>query len=66
MNDNIPDPSAETYQEGTSPVQVFSSPVVPGAETANRLRLGRPLRIAPAKPPESQEIAGDARVGEPD
>jgi hypothetical protein len=60
VDDNIPDPTEETYQEGTSPVQVFSSPVVPGAETPNRIRLGRPLRVAPATPQESKERAGDA------
>jgi len=49
------DTSAETYQENTTPVQAFTSPVVHPA-TENRVRLGRPPRVAPAEP---RETAGD-------
>ena len=47
------DSSAETFQEGMTPVQAFASPVLPaGLGTDDRLRQGRPPRVAPAKAPE--------------
>ena len=45
----------ECFQEGTAPVQAFTSPVVRptvGADLAPR--LGRPPRVAPAEPQESK------------
>jgi hypothetical protein len=47
------DSSKETFQEGTTPVQAFSTPVVPAVPAIRgRVRQGRPPRVAPAKPTE--------------
>jgi hypothetical protein len=59
MSENKPHPSEETLQVGVTPVQAFSTPVIrPDQENPPRLRQGRPRRVIPAKPPESQ--VGDA------
>ncbi len=64
MSKNKPDASEETFQEDTTPVQAFSTPVIPAdLGTEIRLRQGRPLRAAPAKPHESAEVAGAAQAG---
>jgi hypothetical protein len=55
MSANQTDPTAETYQEGTTPVQVFASPVIPAPTGDLALtRRGRPSRGA----------AGDKQEGE--
>ncbi len=58
------DACEDTFQEGTTPVQAFSTPVVPaGSENEIRLRQGRPPRAGAAKLHESAGIAGAAQAG---
>lgn len=61
MSENKSNASEETSQEGTMPVQAFTTPVIP--PTDNRLRQGRPRRVMAAKPPELTEAAGAAQGG---
>ena len=64
MNENKPDAPDETFQEGVTPVQAFSTPVLPadpGTET--RLRQGRPPRVATGKLCESAGTDGSAQAG---
>ena len=66
MNPNIPepDPSAETYQANTTPVQAFTSPaipVLPGMVLSPR--LGRPSRIR-VEPQQEAPEADSARPTE--
>ncbi|HBI43996.1 MAG TPA: hypothetical protein DDY78_14270 [Planctomycetales bacterium] len=64
MSKNKPDASEQTFQEGTTPVQAFSTPVIPAdPENGLRLRQGRPPRAVPAKPLESAGVAGAAQAG---
>lgn len=64
MSENKPDSSEETFQESTTPVQAFSTPVVPaGLGTEIRLRRGRPPRAIAPKPNESAGVAGAAPAG---
>ncbi len=64
MSKNKPDASKEAFQENATPVQAFTTPVLPAdPENENRSRQGRPRRVAPAKPPESAGIAGAAKSG---
>ncbi len=64
MNSNnptpTPDTSAETFQEGTTPVQAFTSkaiPVLPGTPLEDR--LGRPARIQMSSRQEEGKVLGD-------
>jgi len=61
VSENNPDTSAETFQVNTTPVQAFTTPVVP-PDSVIRIRQGRPSRVAPAKSRESGEVAGIAQV----
>jgi hypothetical protein len=64
MSKNKPDVSEETFQEDTTPVQAFSTPVIAAdPENEIRLRQGRPPRAVPAKAPESAGIMGAAQAG---
>jgi hypothetical protein len=64
MSKNKPDASEETFQEGATPVQAFSTPVVPAdPEKEIRLRQGRPPRAVSAKSPESVGVVGAAQAG---
>ena len=65
MSDNKPDAPEETYREGMTPVQAFSTPLIrPDQENPPRLRQGRPPRAIPAKPPESAgTVASDIEAG---
>jgi hypothetical protein len=64
MSNNKPDASEETSQEGVTPVQAFSTPVIP-ADPKNevRLRQGRPPRVVPAKPAEPPGVTGAVQAG---
>jgi [acyl-carrier-protein] S-malonyltransferase len=54
MNDSKTENTSDTYQEGTTPVQAFSTPVIPvSADMSLQPRHGRPLRAHPA--PENQQ-----------
>jgi len=64
MTKQKPETSEETFQEGTTPVQAFSTPVVPaGVGTEIGLRQGRPTRRPLGNPCESAEIASPAQAG---
>lgn len=49
MNENKPEKFKETCQVGTTLVQVSTRLIKPGSEPDNRVRLGRPARLTPAK-----------------
>jgi hypothetical protein len=53
MSEKTADSVDDTFQEGMTPVQAFSTPVVRVASGADLApRLGRPQRNVPAKPSE--------------
>jgi len=50
--------AADTFQEGTTPVQAFTSPVVAvPADDAGRARRGRPSRRLQEQGPGPKEVA---------
>jgi hypothetical protein len=57
MSKNHRTHSDETYQEGVTPVQSFTSPAIPvTSEAALIPRLGRPRRQIPATPPDTTNM----------
>jgi hypothetical protein len=56
--------SEEIFQEGTTPVQAFYTPVVPADHgTETRLRQGRPPRASRVQPPEAIGLTDTAEAG---
>lgn len=64
MGENSKPASSETFQEGTAPVQAFTSPVVRPAVGADLApRLGRPPKVTQPRSCESKITAGLASTG---
>lgn len=64
MSDDRKPASSDTYQEGTAPVQAFTSPVIQPAVGAGLVsRLGRPPRITPPKVGELKESIDPISTG---
>lgn len=59
MNDDKPESSADTFQEGVTPVQTFSSPVIPVTPgMVLEPRRGRPQRGQYSQPQDRGNGAG--------
>jgi hypothetical protein len=68
MNSNNPtsDPSSETFQEGTTPVQFFTSKAIPVLpDSPLEARLGRPVRTQMRSRQEEKKVLGDQPPGPP-
>ncbi|OWK38206.1 hypothetical protein [Fimbriiglobus ruber] len=64
MNDNSAAGSDEIFQEGVTPVQAFSTPVIrPASGTELAPRLGRSSRVVASKPAQSKEAVGPVPTG---
>ncbi len=63
MDPKTPESPAETYQEGTTPVQIFTCRAIPVDEAALEPRRGRPQ---PVQPQESHSSANGEDRTAPD